>query len=141
MARDLETIAHTDGRYRPEAYVFVNQSLRHAARMYRKEEAVGEERHLTAHQLVLAALDLAADRFGMLGVPVLHSWGLRAAEDIGTITFALIQHGVFTKQDRDRIEDFYAGPDFPVEIGNLVRARLAQPAKRPSAKQRARKQA
>ena len=35
-----------------------------------------------------------------------NAWGLRGTRDWGEIVFVLIQHGIFSKQDSDSIEDF-----------------------------------
>ncbi|MBA3686162.1 MAG: hypothetical protein H0W72_13120 [Planctomycetes bacterium] len=119
---DLQRLATRDGRYDVEAYCFVSQSLRHAAKLFGKDKSGGPDRHLTAEQLIDGALDLAVDRFGLLAELVLRQWGVKKSEDLGTITFSLIDNKVFTKRQSDRIEDFYAGPDF----GPALRARAAQ---------------
>ena len=123
---DLADLARRDGRFDAEAYAFVSQSLRHAAKLHRKDRASGSERHLSAQQLVEGALDLAVERYGMLADLVLRSWGVRGSEDLGSITFALIDHGVFTKQPSDRIEDFWAGPDFQDAVSVRVTDRITR---------------
>lgn len=123
---DLADLARRDGRFDAEAYAFVSQSLRHAAKLHRKDRASGSDRHLTAHQLVEGAIDLAVERYGLLADLVLRAWGVRGSEDLGEITFALIEHGVFTKQPSDRIEDFYAGPDFGAVVEERVTDRIAR---------------
>jgi uncharacterized repeat protein (TIGR04138 family) len=123
---DLADLARRDGRFHAEAFAFVSQSLRHAAKLHRKDRASGADRHLSAHQLVEGALDLAVERYGLLAELVLRAWGVKASEDLGEITFALIDHGVFTKQPSDRIEDFYAGPEFADIIVSRVTDRIAK---------------
>ena len=123
---DLADLAARDGRFDAEAYAFVSQSLRHAAKLHRKDRASGSERHLTANQLVEGALDLAVERYGLLADLVLRAWGVRGSEDLGRITFALIEHGVFTKQPSDRIEDFWTGPDFGEAVGTRVTDRITR---------------
>lgn len=121
---DLHELASRTGKYDVEAFCFVSQGLRHAAKLFGKERSSGEERHLTALQLVDGTLDLAADRYGLLAELVLRRWGVRASEDIGAITFALIENHVFTKQPSDRLEDFYAGPEFADALRQRVVERL-----------------
>ena len=99
--------------------------LRHAAKLYDKEREDGADRHLTALQLVEGALDLAVERYGLLAELVLRQWGLRGSDDVGAITFALIEHGVFTKQQSDRIEDFYGGPAFGPALADRARMALS----------------
>lgn len=121
---DIEALAKSAGGYAPEAIAFVGESLRHAARLFGKENGEKENRHLTAHELVEGMLDLATTRFGLMAELVLREWGVRSGEDVGRITFALIEVGVFSKQDSDRIEDFAGGPDFGGVLIRRSRQRL-----------------
>ena len=121
---DIEALAKAAGGYAPEAIAFVGESLRHAARLFGKENGEKENRHLTAPELVEGMLDLATIRFGLMAELVLREWGLKSAEDVGRITFALIEFGVFSKQPTDRIEDFSGGPDFGGVLTRRSRQRL-----------------
>lgn len=121
---DIEALAKAAGGYSPEAIAFIGESLRHAARLFGKESAEADHRHLTAHELVEGMLDLATVRFGLMAELVLREWGLKSAEDVGRITFALIEVGVFSKQPTDRIEDFSGGPDFGGVLTKRSRQRL-----------------
>lgn len=121
---DIEALAKAAGGYAPEAIAFVGESLRHAARLFGKENGEKENRHLTAPELVEGMLDLATTRFGLMAELVLREWGLKSAEDVGRITFALIEFGVFSKQPTDRIEDFSGGPDFGGVLTRRSRQRL-----------------
>lgn len=121
---DLGDVASVDGRYHVEGYHFVGQSLSHAVKLFRPEVAAGPARHLTARELIQGAVDLAATRYGLLGDMVLQSWGIRRNEDIGEITFTLIEHGVFTKQPDDRIEDFSGHEPLADALRGCVRRRL-----------------
>lgn len=121
---DIEALAKSAGGYAPEAIAFVGESLRHAARLFGKEQGERENRHLSAQQLIEGMLDLATTRFGLLAELVLREWGIRSGEDVGRITFALIEVGVFSKQDSDCIEDFAGGPDFGAVLALRSRQRL-----------------
>ncbi len=121
---DIEALARSAGGYAPEAIAFVGESLRHAARLFGKEQGDQANRHLTAPELVEGMLDLATTRFGLMAELVLREWGLKSGEDVGRITFALIEVGVFSKQDSDRIEDFSGGPDFGGVLTRRSRQRL-----------------
>jgi uncharacterized repeat protein (TIGR04138 family) len=121
---DIEALAKAAGGYAPEAIAFVGESLRHAARLFGKENGEQENRHLTAPELVEGMLDLATTRFGLMAELVLREWGLKSGEDVGRITFALIEVGVFSKQPTDRIEDFSGGPDFGDVLTRRSRQRL-----------------
>jgi uncharacterized repeat protein (TIGR04138 family) len=121
---DIDALAKAAGGYAPDAIAFVGESLRHAARLFGKENGERENRHLAAHELVEGMLDLATTRFGLMAELVLREWGLKSAEDVGRITFALIDAGVFSKQDSDCIEDFAGGPDFGGVLARRSRQRL-----------------
>lgn len=123
-APDIGKVASNDGRYHVEGFHFVGQSLSHAVKLFKREDASGPARHLSARELVEGAVDLAASRYGLLGEMVLSSWGIRRPEDIGAITFALIEHGVFSKQPEDRLEDFAGHAGLNDAIRTSVRRRL-----------------
>lgn len=125
-APDVRQLVAEQARYDVDACCFVSQGLRHAASRL-PSPAAGERRHLVASQLIEGVLDLAAERYGLLGEVLLRRWGIRSGEDVGHITFFLIEKGVFSKQPSDRLEDFYGGPDFATAIGERVAARLAKP--------------
>ncbi len=126
MARppDLLQIARDDRRYAVEGYQFVAESLARAADLYGKRELRGAARHLTAAELVAGAVDLAAERWSLLGDLVLAQWGIRAADDIGTITFTLIEHGIFSKEPTDRLEDFHGVCEIGTSLALRVRERV-----------------
>jgi uncharacterized repeat protein (TIGR04138 family) len=121
---DLGSVAQDDGRYHVEGFHFIGQALAHAVKLFRSEQTTGAARHLIAHELVQGAVDLAATRYGLLGGLVLSSWGIRRSEDIGEITFSLIEHGIFTKQPEDRLEDFAGHEQLAAAVRDSVRKRL-----------------
>ncbi len=121
---DLATIARRHGAYHVEGYAFVGEGLRHASKRLGRDQATGEERHLDAHELVEGVLDLAATRYGLLARQVLGSWCVRRSEDIGAITFHLIEDGIFGKRPEDDEADFADGPRFEETLRQLVEERL-----------------
>jgi uncharacterized repeat protein (TIGR04138 family) len=121
---DIQALAKSAGGYAPEAIAFIGESLRHAARLFGKDSGEREERHLKAGELVDGMLDLATCRFGLMAELVLREWGLKSAEDVGRITFALIDAGVFSKQPSDTPDDFANGPDFGLALTQRSRQRL-----------------
>jgi uncharacterized repeat protein (TIGR04138 family) len=121
---DLDALARLASGYAPEAFAFIGESLRHAARIFGKEGVERDSRHLAAAELVEGVLDLATQRFGLMAELVLREWGLRTSEDIGRVTFALIEHGIFSKQPSDRIEDFAVGPAFGAALTRRSYERL-----------------
>jgi len=122
---DLERLAKEYGKYAVDAYVFVQEGLRHAAEHAGKIKDTGKPQHLTALELVDGVLRLAADRYGLLAINVLRNWGLYRSEDVGAVTFQLIDCGIFGKRPSDRLEDFAHGPAFADRLEELTRVRLA----------------
>lgn len=123
---DLAMLARDSHGYSVEAFEFVGQGLRHAVKILGREQAPVVERHLDAAELVAGVLDLAVEQYGFFARPVLDALRLRSPEDIGRITFILIDHQVFTKQPSDRFEDFQVLPGFTEELEARVRDRLAK---------------
>lgn len=123
---DLAAIARDTATYSVEAFEFVGQGLRHAVKMLGREEVPVPERHLDAAELVAGVLDLAVEQFGYLAPTVLERLALRSPEDIGRITFILIDHQVFTRQPSDRFEDFLVLPGFADGFEARIRDRLAR---------------
>lgn len=123
---DLVAVAKADGRFDAEALRLVAAGLHRAAELTGKAEARDDGRHLTAGELVDGIVDLAAERWSALAGAVMAGWGLRRTRDLGTITFLLIEHQVFSKRDEDRIEDFELPGDLDARIRERVRARMAR---------------
>lgn len=121
---ELTALAAAHGQYPVEAYAFVGEALRHAAQSLGKQEAEGDDRHITARQLAEGVLALAAQRYGLQAADVLRAWGLIKSEDIGTITYHLIECGIFGRQPSDDRRDFDNGPPFSVALEEAVRQDL-----------------
>ena len=121
---ELADIARQHGLYPVDAYVFVGEGLHHAARTLGRHDQEGAGRHISAYELVEGILDLAAQRYGTLGTAVLGSWDIKRSEDIGQITFHLIEAGLFGKQPGDSLSDFDNGPQFREELLKLTKERI-----------------
>lgn len=127
MAASLQAIAREDGRYAVEALAFVGEALRHQVEKVSDGDPT-RRRHLSAVELVEGVVDLAAARWGLLADLVLADWGLRSGADVGAVTFLLIDHGVFSKQEEDRREDFDQLPDLAAATLGRARRLVGLPA-------------
>jgi uncharacterized repeat protein (TIGR04138 family) len=47
-----------------------------------------------------------------MGATILEDWGITKCRHVGEIVFLFIEHGVFGKQDSDKLEDFDEAYDF-----------------------------
>ena len=112
----LRQLALRDGRYSPEAFHFLFDSLDTAIRLAGKESSQGTERHVTGGEVLAGLCQHARDVFGPLAATVWPAWGINAAMDWGRIVFLLVDEGHLKRQPGDRIEDFAQEFDFEVEF-------------------------
>ncbi len=96
----LGQLQRRNPRFAVEAYLFVLGGL------HRKLAELECPRHVSGVELAEAVRDLAIERFGLLARVVLEYWGVHSTEDMGEIVFLLVEHGVLTKEESDRREDF-----------------------------------
>jgi len=108
----LRPIANADGRYAPEAFAFLFNSLPTAVREAGKQDAEGAERHVTGQQLLQGMRAYALELFGPLASNVWRAWGVRETLDWGRIVFILVEANLLNRQESDTIEDFREGFDF-----------------------------
>lgn len=106
MSDPIEAILERDPRYRVDAYVFVHDALSHTVDKLRRR------RHVTGRELLDGIRELAVERFGLMALSVLNSWGVRTTDDFGNIVFNLVGAGLMGKTEDDKVEDFHAVYDF-----------------------------
>ncbi|TVR47093.1 MAG: hypothetical protein EA402_01760 [Planctomycetota bacterium] len=124
MPSDLHHLALQWGRHPVEAFIVLGEGLRHASRQADGKLRSGLDRHLSAAELVQGVVDLMCERCGLLAGAVLRSWGIHTADDLGDLTFFLIEQGVLGKQEGDRREDFHHLPPLAEVIRERVREQL-----------------
>lgn len=96
----VRQIRAKDGRFQPEAYRFVMESLEYTI------QRIGERRHVSARELLDGLCLYTRERFGLLATEVLESWGIRSSFDVGLAVFHLVEAGVLAKQESDSLDDF-----------------------------------
>lgn len=112
----VEQLIREDGRYAPEAYEFVRDSLDYTVKLLNKPRT-GPQRHVTGAELLEGFRQLALKEFGPMALTVLRRWGLNRCEDVGEIVFQLVDKGILGKTEQDRKEDFANVFDFEQEFG------------------------
>ena len=112
MNDPLRQLALKDGRYSPEAFRFLFESLDHAVRLAGKAGSEGTDRHVTGQEVLAGMRICAQEAFGPLAAHVWRSWGVRETMDWGRIVFLLVDEGLLKRQDDDQIGDFSQGFDF-----------------------------
>lgn len=123
-SEELRQLAIQDGRYSPEAFRFLFESLDHAVRLAGKDAAEGTQRHVTGQEVLDGMKACAREAFGPLAAHVWRSWGVREAMDWGRIVFLLVDHGMLKRQEDDSIEDFRSDMDFDAEFVDGYRPTL-----------------
>lgn len=108
MAKDLifNKILEKDPRYRFEAYIFVLEAL------YYAREKFKVEKHVTGKQLLEGIKELGLKKFGALAKMVFEHWGVKKTIDFGNIVFNMVNEGLLSKTEEDKIEDFEDVYDF-----------------------------
>jgi uncharacterized repeat protein (TIGR04138 family) len=110
MADDFESayldLAHRYGRYKPNAYRFTLDAVRHTV------HGIGGVRHVSGKEVLGGIRELALTRFGPMAKTVFEQWGIRRTEDFGDIVFHLVEEGLLGKTESDKRSDFARGYDF-----------------------------
>ena len=93
-------------RFHGKAYAFLLSALHLVL------DGLEEPRHISGQELAHGVRDLALDQYGLLARTVLEHWGIHSTDDLGEIVFAMVDYGVLTKREEDRLEDFRSLYDF-----------------------------
>jgi uncharacterized repeat protein (TIGR04138 family) len=107
----VSSILARDGRYAPEAFSLVRDSLNNTFQAAAKAQG-SEPGHLRGPEILLGFRDHAVKQFGPMVPTILEEWGIRCTRDVGEIVFLLIEEGVYACSPEDRIEDFADVFDF-----------------------------
>ena len=100
----------TDPRYPYDAYIFVQEALEHTQRSLGRTKIA--QKHVGGKELLEGLRQYALDSFGPMVPTVFGEWGIHTCEDIGEIVFNMIDHGIATKTDNDKREDFAGNFNF-----------------------------
>lgn len=106
----VDMIRKEDGRYERRAYFFLRDALDHTVSAIRKAENKSGARrgsnHVSGQELLEGIREYAIQQFGPMAHFVLTNWGISRCGDFGEMVYLLIEHGVFSKTENDRKEDF-----------------------------------
>ncbi len=113
------------GPYPADAYQFVREGLEHTARSIHgaiEEGSLGsslgmKSRHVDGRQLCLGLRDYAVQQYGLLARTVLRRWNIHRTDDFGRIVFTLVDAGLLSKTEDDRLTDFAGVYDFEEAFG------------------------
>lgn len=117
---DWEGIKSKFGLIQPEAFEFVRQGLAHTVKSIHGDVPGDDEtRNVSGQQLCLGLRDYAVKQYGMLARTVLDRWGIQRTDDFGRIVFAMVDIGLMSKTEEDRMEDFRGVYDFEEAFARL----------------------
>jgi uncharacterized repeat protein (TIGR04138 family) len=106
----VREICAKDPRYPPAAYQFLFEALEYTIRR------IGVRRHVSGSELCRGIADFARLRFGGLARMVFRHWGIHTTEDFGHMVFNLVEAGLWSKTEKDSIEDFRSVYSFDREF-------------------------
>ncbi len=101
----VKAVLARDHRFDSGAYYFLKDALDFTVKRA-MDHNEGQQRHVTASELLYGFRDLALQEFGPMASTMMNEWGVNQCSDIGSMVFELIEEGAFGKQDSDTPEDF-----------------------------------
>jgi len=101
----VKAVIARDDRFDLGAYYFLKDALDFTVKRA-MENNNGQQRHVTASELLHGFRDLALQEFGPMASTMMSEWGVSECTNIGSMVFELIEEGAFGKQDSDTPEDF-----------------------------------
>jgi len=108
----VQRICAENGRFHPDAYLFVRRGLDFTLSNLRERGEIEGRQHITGERLLEGIRAFALEQYGPLAKVVLDHWNIEACRDFGTIVFELVDYGVLGKTEEDSISDFENGYDF-----------------------------
>jgi len=107
---NIRKIVETDPRYPFDAYLFVQEALKHTQRALGRNRT--NQKHVGGKELLEGIRLYALKTFGPMVPTMMEAWGIRSCEDFGAIVFNMISQKLATKSETDRLDDFKGGYDF-----------------------------
>jgi uncharacterized repeat protein (TIGR04138 family) len=110
LEEDIQKIVAADPRYPYDAYVFVQEALKHTQCALGRHKSA--HKHVGGKELLEGIRLYALKSFGPMVPTMLEEWGIHSCEDFGAIVFNMIKHKLASKTDSDSTDDFKGGYDF-----------------------------
>jgi len=104
--RKIDRITKRDGRYKAHAYSFIMAAVEYTIGL------LPEPRHVSAAELLEGVRRYAIEEFGPMAKQVFNHWGIASTEDFGNIVYNLIDQGLLSRTEEDRLENFRGVYDF-----------------------------
>jgi uncharacterized repeat protein (TIGR04138 family) len=91
----IRNIVAADPRYPAEAYLFVQEALKHTQRALGRTKL--DQKHVGGKELLEGIRLFALKTFGPMVPTMLTEWGIHSCEDFGEIVFNMIEYHVASK--------------------------------------------
>ncbi len=108
----VDRICAENGRFHPNAYLFVRQGLDYTLGSLRERGEIEGRQHISGEKLLEGIRAFALEQFGPMTRAVFDFWNIECCRDFGIIVFELVNYGVLGKTDDDSLGDFENGYDF-----------------------------
>jgi uncharacterized repeat protein (TIGR04138 family) len=108
----VRAIAEADGRYKPQAFVFVQEAVSYSIEQLHRKTRSGKPQHISGQELLRGIRDYALEQLGPMTATVFEDWGLKQTDDFGEIVFLMVRAKLLGASENDRLEDFRNGYDF-----------------------------
>lgn len=95
--------------YARQAFVFVQDGLEYTVKRVHGDPSqlpVGE-RHISGEQLCDGLRELAIKKYGLMARTVLEHWNIQRTDDFGRIVFAMVNAGIWSSTEEDKLDDFF----------------------------------
>jgi len=106
LLEKIQAIRRKDGRYKPEAHLFVLAALHFTI------ASLPQIRHITGRELLEGIRVYGLEQFGPLTRQVFEHWGIRSTVDFGHIVFSMVEQKLLGKTEEDSLADFSGVYDF-----------------------------
>ncbi|MSR42067.1 MAG: hypothetical protein EXS10_09250 [Phycisphaerales bacterium] len=108
---ELHAFLLSRGPYPLEAYDFLQRGLAHTSQQVNAAPSSQSGvpfrgGHISGQQLCFGLRDLAISQYGFLAPIVLAHWKVERTKDFGTMVYTLIEAGLMSRNEQDRLEDF-----------------------------------
>jgi uncharacterized repeat protein (TIGR04138 family) len=100
-----------EARYHRDAFLFLRDALDFTQKVLGRETK-SRQQHVSPQELLCGIRDHALATYGPMAITLFEEWGVRSCRDFGEIVFAMVEHGLLKKTDKDTRAEFENGYDF-----------------------------
>jgi uncharacterized repeat protein (TIGR04138 family) len=102
----VRLIQRNERRYEAGAYLMVQQALDYTLKRLHSDKGSKVQRHIRGDDLCRGIRDYMLEQYGPMAFALLKQWKVSTTLDFGEIVFVLVEYGIFSVTDEDKLEDF-----------------------------------